>query len=170
MRSNPCYFERTHFFSGEGGAYFKGRLLQILSLRRGANAKRGAYLKLGTNSSIYGKWNLFFWGNRTLGLSLFHRKLLLKTHGQERGNPLKNWTPKVATPPEQSYWPCLGQRTGDYRQLQQLLTKANKTKVKHWNEIASSIVLVLYNRLKQFPNLIGSYLWSIWSQTHGWRH
>ena len=33
----------------------KGRLLQILSLRRGANSKRGAYLKLGANSSIYGK-------------------------------------------------------------------------------------------------------------------
>ena len=31
-----------------------GRLLQILSLRRGANSKRGAYWKLGTNSSIYG--------------------------------------------------------------------------------------------------------------------
>ena len=28
-------------------------LLQILSLKRGANSKRGAYLKLGTNSSIY---------------------------------------------------------------------------------------------------------------------
>ena len=32
-----------------------GRLLQILSLRRGANSRRGAYLKLGANSSIYGK-------------------------------------------------------------------------------------------------------------------
>ena len=31
-----------------------GRLLQILSLRRGANWKRGAYLKLGANSNIYG--------------------------------------------------------------------------------------------------------------------
>ena len=40
----------THFFSGDGG----GRLLQILNLRRGANSKQGAYLKLGTNSSIYG--------------------------------------------------------------------------------------------------------------------
>ena len=29
--------------------------LPILSLRRGANSKRGAYLKLGANSSIYGK-------------------------------------------------------------------------------------------------------------------
>ena len=31
-----------------------GRLLQILSVRRGANSKRGAYLKLGANLSIYG--------------------------------------------------------------------------------------------------------------------
>ena len=31
-----------------------GRLLLILSLRRGANSKRGAYLKLSANSSIYG--------------------------------------------------------------------------------------------------------------------
>ena len=38
----------THFFSGEGG----GRLLQILSLRRDANSKQGAYLKLGANLSI----------------------------------------------------------------------------------------------------------------------
>ena len=35
-----------------------GRLLQILSLRRGANSKRGAYLKLGVNSSIYGSSKL----------------------------------------------------------------------------------------------------------------
>ena len=40
---------------GGGGRLFKGRrLLQILSLRRGANSKRGAYLKLGANLSIYG--------------------------------------------------------------------------------------------------------------------
>ena len=32
-----------------------GRLLQILNLMRGANFKRGTYLKLGANSSIYGK-------------------------------------------------------------------------------------------------------------------
>ena len=38
------------FFSGEGG----GRLFHILSLRRGANSKRRAHLKLGANSSIYG--------------------------------------------------------------------------------------------------------------------
>ena len=38
-----------------GGRLFEGgHLLQILSLRRGTNSKRGAYLKLGTNSSIYG--------------------------------------------------------------------------------------------------------------------
>ena len=50
-----------HFFSGDGGggAYLKGgRLLQILNLRRGANSKRGAYLKLGANSSIYGNLKL----------------------------------------------------------------------------------------------------------------
>ena len=40
-----------------GGHLFKGGLfLQILSLRRGANSKRGAYLKLGANSSSYGIW------------------------------------------------------------------------------------------------------------------
>ena len=40
---------------GGGGRLFEGgHLLQILSLRRGTNSKRGAYLKLGTNSSIYG--------------------------------------------------------------------------------------------------------------------
>lgn len=111
-----------------------------------------------------------FFGNLTLALSLFHRKLLLKTHGREWGNPRKNWTPKVATPQGQSYWPCSGQRTGDYRQLQQLFTKANKTKVKHCNPIASSIISVLHNWPKYFCNLIGSYLWSIWWQTHGWRH
>ena len=46
----------THFSSGEGGGalIWKGLLLQILSLRRGVNSKRGAYLKLGPNSSIYG--------------------------------------------------------------------------------------------------------------------
>ena len=47
----------THFFSGKGGGGRRllegGRLLQILNLRRGANSKRGAYLKLGANSSIY---------------------------------------------------------------------------------------------------------------------
>ena len=43
------------FFSGQGGgAYLKGgRLLQILSLRRGANLKRDTYLKLGAYLSIY---------------------------------------------------------------------------------------------------------------------
>ena len=43
---------RNSFFLGGGEG---GRLLQILSLRRGSNSKRGAYLKLGANSSIYGK-------------------------------------------------------------------------------------------------------------------
>ena len=37
------------FLGGEGK-----RLFQILSLRRGANSKRGAYLKVGANSSNYG--------------------------------------------------------------------------------------------------------------------
>ena len=32
----------------------EGRLLQLLNLRRSANPKRGAFLKLGANSSIYG--------------------------------------------------------------------------------------------------------------------
>ena len=42
---------------GGGGHLFEGgRSLQILNLRRGANSKRGAYLKLGANSSIYGKF------------------------------------------------------------------------------------------------------------------
>ena len=38
---------------GEGCLFEGGRLFQILSLRRGANSKRGAYLKLSANSSIY---------------------------------------------------------------------------------------------------------------------
>ena len=45
---------------GGGGRLFEeGRLLQILSLRRGVNSKRVAYLKLGANSSIYGGHFLF---------------------------------------------------------------------------------------------------------------
>ena len=46
-----------HLPRGRWGRSFEGvggRLLQVLSLRRGANSKRGAYLKLGANSSIYG--------------------------------------------------------------------------------------------------------------------
>ena len=47
------YFLQTQ---GDEGHLFKGgRLLKILSLKRGASSKRGAYLKLGANSSIYGK-------------------------------------------------------------------------------------------------------------------
>ena len=39
-----------------GGCSFEGgHLLQILTLRRGTNSKRGAYSKLGGNSSIYSK-------------------------------------------------------------------------------------------------------------------
>ena len=45
---------------GGGALIWRGRLLQILSLRRGANSKRGAYLKLGANSSIYGKYYFFY--------------------------------------------------------------------------------------------------------------
>ena len=40
---------RNSYFLGRGA-----RLLQISSLRRGANSKPGAYLKLGANLSIYG--------------------------------------------------------------------------------------------------------------------
>ena len=41
------------FSRGKRGRLFEGgRLLQILTYRRGANSRRGAYLKLGTNSSI----------------------------------------------------------------------------------------------------------------------
>ena len=38
---------------GEVALIWRGDLFQILSLRRGANSKRGAYLKLGAKSSIY---------------------------------------------------------------------------------------------------------------------
>ena len=47
------------FARGRGGAHWKGGgggLLQILSLRRGANSKWGAYWKQGAYSSIYGIW------------------------------------------------------------------------------------------------------------------
>ena len=46
----------THFFSGEGGGrlFEVGAYYKFLSLRRGANSKRGTYLKLGADSSIYG--------------------------------------------------------------------------------------------------------------------
>lgn len=40
---------------GRGRLFEGGCLFQILSHRRGTNSKRGAYLKLGANSSIYGK-------------------------------------------------------------------------------------------------------------------
>ena len=49
-----------NFLGREGDANSKrrlfegGHLLQILSLTRGTNSKRGAYLKLGANSSLYG--------------------------------------------------------------------------------------------------------------------
>ena len=41
---------------GRGRLFEGGCLFQILSHRRGTNLKQGAYLKLGANSSIYGKW------------------------------------------------------------------------------------------------------------------
>ena len=40
---------------GWGGLLVGGRLFNNFSLRGGANSKGGAYLKLGANSSIYGK-------------------------------------------------------------------------------------------------------------------
>ena len=45
-----CTEYQNAFFLGGG----RGRLLQILRLRRRVNLKRGDYLKLGANSSIYG--------------------------------------------------------------------------------------------------------------------
>ena len=78
LEANPCDFERTllyilfnnasrisyrvpkHIFSREGGGGGGGRgrgrgaLITTFELGRGANSKRGAYLKLGANSSIYG--------------------------------------------------------------------------------------------------------------------
>ena len=42
-----------------GALIRRGRLFIIFSLKGGANSKRGAYLKLGANSSIYGKQNYF---------------------------------------------------------------------------------------------------------------
>ena len=53
LRREGALIRRGRFFGG-------GRLLQILSLRRGANSKRGVYLKLGANSSIYGKQQRLF--------------------------------------------------------------------------------------------------------------
>ena len=45
------------FLKGGRALIWRGRLFQILSLRRGANSKRDAYVKLGANSSIYGIHN-----------------------------------------------------------------------------------------------------------------
>ena len=41
---------------GGGGAYWKGVLIKYFYPRRGAYSNGGAYLKLGTNLSIYGIW------------------------------------------------------------------------------------------------------------------
>jgi len=62
----------THFFSGDGGgAYLKGgAYYKFLNLRRGANSKRGTYLKLGANSSIYGIRN---YSNAALLISDLYR-------------------------------------------------------------------------------------------------
>ena len=46
-------YRNTFFLEGEGRLFEGRRLLQILSLRKSANSKRGVYLKLGANSSIY---------------------------------------------------------------------------------------------------------------------
>ena len=47
---------RSLFFlgGGGGGAYLKGALVTNFEPKEDANSKRGAYLKLGANSSIYG--------------------------------------------------------------------------------------------------------------------
>lgn len=45
----------------------RGGILKILSLRKGANSKRGAYFKLGAYSSIYGIWK---WKNSKINLLL----------------------------------------------------------------------------------------------------
>ena len=55
--TDPCFFSLGEGGRGGGegrGRLFEGgRLFQILSLRKSANSKRDAYLKLGANSSIY---------------------------------------------------------------------------------------------------------------------
>ena len=50
-----CILSRFSLRGGRGRLFEGGCLFQILSHRRGTNSKRGAYLKLGANSSIYGK-------------------------------------------------------------------------------------------------------------------
>ena len=50
-RVSPKHLAPKLIFSRRIGG---GGLLKLLSIRRGANSKRGAYLKLGANSSIYG--------------------------------------------------------------------------------------------------------------------
>ena len=48
-------YPNSFFLREGGGRLFEGGcLLQILSLRRGANSKRGPYLKLDANLNIYG--------------------------------------------------------------------------------------------------------------------
>lgn len=51
------------FSRGRGGTYLRGLLFQILSL------KRGAYLKLGVNSSISGK---YYWLIEHCSFLFFH--------------------------------------------------------------------------------------------------
>jgi len=64
-------YRNSFFLEGLGGRLFEGgRLLQILNLRRGANSKRGTYLKLGANSSIYGIRN---YSNAALLISDLYR-------------------------------------------------------------------------------------------------
>ena len=66
-------YQNSFFLVGEGEALiWRGHLLQILRLRRGTNSKRGAYLKLGANSSIYGIFKLFgtAWSTYVSGIRL----------------------------------------------------------------------------------------------------
>ena len=68
-----------------------GRLLQILRLRRATNSKRGAYLKLGANSNIYGI--SFVKGSRAgTSSSLHKRRWRLPVHKKVDG-------PAVPAPP-----------------------------------------------------------------------
>ena len=64
--SRILYQVPKHIFSrGSGALIWRGHLLQLLSLGRGARSKRGTYLKLGTNTSINGNLGIivlfFIW-------------------------------------------------------------------------------------------------------------
>ena len=68
------------FLGGERARLFeRGPLLQTLSLRKGAYSKRDAFLKLGTNLSIYGKSTVEFliiWNFSQLLLASYRNTLL----------------------------------------------------------------------------------------------